>query len=322
MEIDRILQFIRSKGPVLPVQVASELKQNLIIAGAVLSEIAKSGKIKISNTKVGGSPVYYVPEHEYRLQDLYKHLNEKDKRAYDLLKQQKVLRDTSLTPLLRVSLRNIKDFAKPIEVQTSQGTEIFWRWYMTSMQEAEGSIKGFFQQRKPDEPQEKPAEPKEPQAAEPVQPKAAENQPEADDQSETKNHEPREEEPREKSEPKESKNLEGYEKTDNEEIQDSLHEKTKRFFKSKDIKVLDVDIIRKNAEIDYTVDVPTPLGQIQYYCKAKTKKKNTEGDIAQVFVKGQGKKLPVLYISTGDLTKKAREAIGKVYKNLIFKKLG
>jgi len=145
----KILAFIHSKGPILPVQLASEIKQDIIIAGAVLSDLVKSKRILISNTKIGGSPVYYVKEQKFKLQDLYKYLNEKDKRAYDMLKQKMVLRDIMLTPLLRVSLRNIKDFAKPVEVTVGTTKEIFWRWYLTAPEEAEAMIKAFFKKPEP-----------------------------------------------------------------------------------------------------------------------------------------------------------------------------
>jgi len=282
MDHDKIIQVIRSKGLVLPAQITKEINQPILIAGAVLSELSSSGKIKISNTKIGGSPVYYVKEHAYKLTDLYKYLNEKDKRAYDLIKQRKVLRDNVLTPLLRVSLRNIKDFAKPVEVNVGQNKEVFWRWFMTPMSEAGPMINGFFEKPKP----------------QPVKPKIE------------KSEKPKVEKPK-----VEQKSLKP-------EPVGNLHEKTKKYFNSSNIRVLDSEIIRKNSEIDYIVEVPTPIGNIRYFCRAKTKKKSNEGDIAQVFVKGQRKKLPAMLMTTGDLTKKAKEALDTEYENLKFVKLG
>ena len=40
----------------------------------------------------------------------------KKERAFDLLSEQKILKDTEQTPLMRVTLREIKDFAVPIYV--------------------------------------------------------------------------------------------------------------------------------------------------------------------------------------------------------------
>jgi len=285
MDHDKIIQFIRSKGLVLPVQITSQINQPLLIAGAVLSELSSSGKIQISNTKIGGSPVYYVKEHTYKLTELYKHLNEKDKRAYDLIKQRKVLRDQILTPLLRVSLRNIKDFAKPVEVAVGENKELFWRWFMTPMNDAEPLIQNFFAKPKPPK-EEKPkkevkTEVQKPEPPKPVQ-KILEKEP----------------------------------------VQDNLHEKTKKYFNSSNIVILDSEIIRKNSDIDYIIEIPTPIGKIKYYCKVKKTKKCNEGDIAQLFVKGQAKKLPAMLLTNGELTKKAKEALDTEYENLKFKKLG
>jgi len=316
MDNDKVLQFVKSRGPVLPAQLAKELNQNIIIAGALLSGLADQGKIKISNTKIGGSPVYYTEEQKHKLQDLYKYLNEKDKRAYDLIKQKGILRDNVLTPLLRVSLRNIKDFARPIEVGTSKGKEIFWRWYMMPMSQAEPRVKEYFQPAKAEEPKTQDPEPKtqapeqkpgpETRQEEPAEQEKPDQKQETQD-SEHRTHEP----PTNESEPN-TQDPDG----------DPLYEKTKKYFNKQDIKILDTEIIRKNSEIDYIIEVPSQVGKIKYYCKAKVKKKNNEGDIAQAYVKGQMKKLPVLYLTSGDLTKKAQDAIDTEYENLKYKKLG
>ncbi len=316
---DQIIRFIRSKGPILPVQLAGELKKDMIIAGAVLSNLAGSRKVLISNTKVGGSPVYYLPDQAYRLQDLYKYLNEKDKRAYDLLKQRRVLRDITLTPLLRVSLRNIKDFAKPVEVTVGRTKEIFWRWYMTSPQDAETIIKSFFKEQEKEKPAERPKEKEMPGPAEhpvPAEQPKPQALPVPISEPAPVKHVPKEQEEfiRQKEDqqrlkvPEEPKN-------------DSLHVKTKKFFNNKHIIIRNIEVIRKNSEIDYIIDVPSTVGNINYYCKAKSKKKVGDSDLASAFVKGQLKKLPVLFLTVGDLTKKAKEMLDEEFQNLKVKKI-
>lgn len=325
MDRDKILQFIRMRGMVVPVQLASEIKQNTIITGAILAEMVKSRVIEISNTKVGGSPVYYVKESRHRLQELYKYLNEKDRRSYDLLKERKILRDNELTPLLRVSLRNIKDFAKALEVNTGSGREIFWKWYLLSNDEAEKTIRNMLSPRESSEQKEvqqageKPGEgaDKEAHGTDPVQqpapgakaqanrgpgepanePEAAAKKPDAKAQTHLV--------PAEKRPP--AKDL---------RLQDSLHDKTKKYFNSKGIAVISVEVVRKNAEMDYVVDVPSQVGNITYYCKAKAKKRCNDGDLAAAYVKGQLKKLPVLFITTGELTKKAKEMLDREFQNM------
>lgn len=143
---EKLLQIVRQKGPVLPVALTSELKGNILLASAVLSEFVSEKKLHISNTKIGGSPVYYLPEQRPLLQNLYKYLNEKDKKSFDLLKEHKVLRHTDLDPLTRVSLSNIKDFAVPLEVLYHDQKEIFWKWYLAADDEVKEKIHTYLTQ--------------------------------------------------------------------------------------------------------------------------------------------------------------------------------
>jgi len=322
---DKILQFIRAKGPILPVQLASELKKDIIIAGAVLSNLTSSKKVLISNTKIGGSPVYYLKEQTYKLQDLYKYLNEKDKRAYDLLKQRRVLRDITLTPLLRVSLRNIKDFAKPVEVTVGTTKEIFWRWYLTTPDDAGTIIKSFFKQQEKPEPEKIIKRVKKP---DPGPQAELIKKPKPDIQPKPKQIiEPKPEQKPEKQVPKEQEEFirqkEGQQelKTIEEPQNDSLHAKTKKYFNTKHIIIKNIEVIRKNSEIDYIIEVPSTVGNITYYCKVKSKKKVGDSDLASAFVKGQLKKLPVLFLTAGELTKKAKEMLDEEFQNLKIKKI-
>src|SRR3989338_3156804 len=121
----KVLEYVRMRGPVIPVQISKQIGSNILFAGAVLSELFAGGKIKISTAKIGGSPVYYFPGQESRLTMLYPYLHQREKHVYDLLKDKKILHDKSLEPVERVALREIKDFACPIQVNN----ELFWRWY-------------------------------------------------------------------------------------------------------------------------------------------------------------------------------------------------
>ncbi|MBU0461329.1 MAG: hypothetical protein KJ574_01950, partial [Nanoarchaeota archaeon] len=138
---DRILQLVRSRGPLLPAQLNKELNTNVLFASAMLGELVDRGVLKLSRAKIGSSPVYYVPGQEARLELLYKYLAKPEQTAYDLLKQNKILRDYDQQPVIRVALRAIKDFAFPLEVTLDNNTEIFWRWHLVSEKESEEMIK-------------------------------------------------------------------------------------------------------------------------------------------------------------------------------------
>ncbi|MFC1697910.1 hypothetical protein ACFL1H_06230 [Nanoarchaeota archaeon] len=137
---DKIMSLARAKGYVIPADVAKVIQKDQLVSSAYLSELSSSKKLKVSNIKVGNSPVYYLPENKHRLVELNNYLNAKDKDAYNLLSEKKMLRDNKLTPLLRVSLRQIKDFAIPLNVSVQGKSEIFWKWFLLSDEHAKEII--------------------------------------------------------------------------------------------------------------------------------------------------------------------------------------
>src|SRR3989344_5745384 len=124
---DKVLAFVKAKGPVIPMQVAKDLGKDTFYAGAILSELLNNKIIKISSAKIGGTPVYYMPGQEEKLTMLYNGLQQKEKEAYNLLKEKAILKDKETEPAIRVALRAIKDFAIPFY---NQNQEIMWRWYL------------------------------------------------------------------------------------------------------------------------------------------------------------------------------------------------
>jgi hypothetical protein len=127
---DAVLTLITQQGPCVPADLTSATQTDSIILGAIFSSLVEQKKIKITQLKWGGSPLYYAPGQEDLIQKLYTKLNEKDKRAYDLLKEEGILRDDELTPLQRTCLRNLPDFAIQLKVTKQQNPLIFWRWYL------------------------------------------------------------------------------------------------------------------------------------------------------------------------------------------------
>lgn len=321
--LDKVLGIVKGKGPLLPADIAREINTNQIMAGAMLSELAGKGQIKISTVKVGGSPLYYAPGQEYKLQQYAVKLGGKEKEAYELLKARGVVRDRSLEPVVRVALRAIKDFAKPLEVTIRGETEIFWKWYMLSSEQAGDIIR---QQLVP-----KPAEPAkaEPVAALVEAPKPEVKKPEPEVKKheiakpeqkkiteEPKAEKKEEKKPEPKKVPEEQKQI-----FEDKAIDDPFMNKILANFKRNAVEVLEKKIIKKNSEIDMIIRIPSPVGSLKYYCKAKNKAKPSDSDISAAYVQGHMKKLPVLFIYTGELTKKAKEMLNREFDNLTVKKM-
>ena len=269
---EKIIQLIKVKGPVIPAQISKEIETNIIMASAYLSELSSNNLVKISNIKIGGSPLYYLPGQEHKLQDFVNKLHEKEKKSYDLLKQNKVLRDSSLDPVSRVTLRQIKDFAIPLKVDYKDNSEIFWKWYLLSNKEAEELIKVQLKPKKPLKGIQKPL----------------------------------------KEEKPEKKEIKAVKK----EIEDSFFNEIQQYFSKNKINILDKKIIRKKKDIELLIEIPSSVGNLKYFCKAKNKKKITDGDLSSVYIQAQSRKLPVLFLTKGELTKKAKEMLEKEFKGL------
>ncbi len=152
---EKILDVLRRGGPQVAPKVAREVKGEAIIVSAYLSELKASGKVKISQMKIGTSPLYYLPGQEKQLVLFADRLNPKDRSVFDKLEQLKVLREAQLDLLGKVALRKMKDFAIPLQVSIGGQTELFWRWYMLDPAETNLIVSSLLQQVGPrDEMQE------------------------------------------------------------------------------------------------------------------------------------------------------------------------
>ncbi len=122
----KIFFAFKQRGPSLPVHIARATGLSMLFASAFLSELLSERKIKMSYMKVGNSPIYYLPGQEIHLENFAHHLNDKEKEAFTLLQNKKILQDSEQTPAIRVALRSIKDFAIPLKKED----KIFWRYYL------------------------------------------------------------------------------------------------------------------------------------------------------------------------------------------------
>ncbi len=321
---DRIVQIIKEKGPVIPLNISKELGINTIFSGAMLSELTDKKILKITHAKMGGSPLYYLPGQEKMLEMLFEKLPEKHQKAYSRLKQNLVLRESEQEPVIRAALRELKDFAIPLEVQAGDIKETFWKWYLTTDDEAARLIK---QKLGIKEEKEEKKQAKE-QSTQKILDKKIE---ERERGAKQKKEEEISDELKEKLKDKIRRELEQQTfkkkeiqkrivEVDDKSDDDDLFKRAFAYFKRNDIQVLEYKILRKNSEIDFIVLLPSPVGALKYFCKVLGKKRVSEGDIATVYVAGQKKHLPILLLTTGDVAKKAMQKIVSEYSGLTVKK--
>ena len=128
---ERILYLLRIRGPSLPVHVSKEIKADIIFSSAFLSELVSDKKIKVSNMRVGSSPIYFLSGQEQSLEKFSEYLKSKEKEVFLLLKEKRFLIDSEQLPAVRVAIREIKDFAIPFK----RGEELVWRYFLASESE-------------------------------------------------------------------------------------------------------------------------------------------------------------------------------------------
>ena len=96
---------------------------------------------------------------------------------------------------------------------------------------------------------------------------------------------------------------------------DAFAQQVAHFFTKKQGIFVRFSVIKK-GEIECVVDVPGIFGTIRYFCKAKNKKKCTEGEFATAFVAAQLEKLPALFLSPADVSQKLLDKIQVTYPNM------
>jgi len=295
---EKILTFIKNNGPSLPIQVAKAASIEPLFASAFLSELYREGKILMSHMKIGSSSLYLLREQEAMLESFFEHLNPREKEAFLILKNEKVLKDSSLTPVIRVALRAIPDFAIKFVFNEEGKEEIFWRYFLISEEDAKKilSEKININQKKEVSPILGEIEKKENIVIE----KEADNVIKLEETTIKDKHE------RIKKIRKSKEKL--IEETD-------LSKKIKDYAIKRNIQIKDFAFLSKK-EIKAKILVDTPLGQQEYVLVAKDKKKISDADIALAFQLAQTEKTPLILISPGKLDKKAEEQLS-IFKNIL-----
>jgi hypothetical protein len=134
----KIMNFISQRGPSLPAHLTKVTEMNLTFTSAILSELLSEKKIKLSNLRVGASPLYYIPGQEEKLEAFIGNLKEPEVEAFRKLKQNKILDDEKQSPVLRVALRSIRDFAIPLK----SNDKIYWKYHLLPNEKASLAISG------------------------------------------------------------------------------------------------------------------------------------------------------------------------------------
>jgi NADH dehydrogenase/NADH:ubiquinone oxidoreductase subunit G len=293
---EKILSTIKTKGPSLPVQIAREIEFSPLFASAFLSELKDEGKIRISNMRVGSSPLYYMPGQEQQLEKFVPYLNQREKEAFQKLKQGQVLEDSEQDPVVRVALRAIKDFAVPVKIRINGESKLFWKYFTLGDNEVAKLIK------------ENTAQIPAPEKKESLEKEEPEEKTETVREKEIK------QETLEEARPLAEKR-----KVKAKESEFAIN--VKDYLGAKEIEIMHV-VAEKKKEFEAKIRIDTLFGKQIYYLIAKDKKNVNDNDLALALQKARGEKLPAVFMAPGDLNKKARDHLQQ-WGNLVkFEKLG
>ncbi len=339
---DKILSAIRMRGPSVPVGIAKSVGISPLFASAFLSELRGEEKIKVSDMKVGSSPLYYLPGQEAMLENFVEHLNQKEREAFRLLKNNKLLVDTEQTPVMRVALRAIKDFAVPLKINVNGAPKIFWKHFAVS----EAEFEDIFRDRVLGEGKKSKTEGKTEEAVKGEAERAVEVEvkdekfesgeeiksesklieeikEEVSDDLEKKKVEKKHKRKKSEGVVKE-KEVKVKEKEIEEELKEEVEKKilesefgkkVKDYLSGREIEVLEI-IMDKKKEFIAKIRVDGVFGKQEYYMTAKDKKNVSDNDLTVVLQKAQSDKMPAIIMSLGELNKKGKEYISQ-WGNLI-----
>jgi len=296
---ERIVNTIKLRGPSLPVHIARTLSTTPIFASAFLSELYAEGRIKISNMKVGSSPLYFLHGQEALLENFIEHLNQKEKEAFHLLKKEKILFDESQTPVIRIALRALKDFAIPIKTTIKGEPKGIWKYHLLTDKEFVSLVELSMLSKSSSIIQEIP--PQIPQHThKPITQEIPESQSEKPIPiAQTAVNEIPVEKPIKKMKARDFE----------------FSNKIKEYLQVKDIELLSI-IEEKKKEFSARIRIDMPFGKQEYLLVAKDKKRISEIDLAMAHQKAQLDKILTLVMSPGDLDKKAIEYV-RAWRNLV-----
>lgn len=314
----KIIKILNTRGPSLPIQIGKEMNMNSLFASAFLSELSQEKKVKISNLKVGGSPLYYLLGQEEQLINFIQYLHPKETEAFNQIKEKKLLKDVDLEPAIRIAMRSIRDFA----IGFKKDDEIYWKYFLdeeTPTQEIPHEVPVKSQEESV-KSQEVPKEITPPPINDPTPQKET-----TPSSTKTPKKESKE------TTPSPTKTLEPIKQPSKQNFVNPLiiqkESKPKPQFIqniiseiSKNYKIIE-ELNFKVKEYNCIIQIRSELGPINFLTKVKDKKKISETDLKNHLSDAQKIPLPALYLHTGNLSKKGIELTEKYASILKVKKI-
>ncbi len=117
---DKVVLLLKEKGPLMPVEISTNVGYDSFVMRAVLLELINQGLIKRSKRPIGSSLIYYLPEHENKMRELiYNDLGIPQKKVLHHLRELGRIDASQLTPHERAFINELADFLKIEKINES-----------------------------------------------------------------------------------------------------------------------------------------------------------------------------------------------------------
>jgi len=300
---NEIVGILEKIGPSFPAQISREMRRDLMLVSAVLSEMKSKDKIKATTRPVGSSLIYYLEKDEAEAKNiLFKSLNDIEKKFVLMMKNYGAVYSEELGSQERFLAKNLRDFIieKSLKINNYE-KNVFYFVNLNDIQAVEIIRK-----------RTEPSNEKEEKSLQKT----------IEDNVEKNLEKPLKEisemdKAEERNPQKTLKQIPEKPKEENNEIKfnSDFEKKIGSFFENKSMSVKKSLGDKKNPV--YIASLSYPLGEQEFYVSAKSKKSIKEEDILLLFCEAKKMKLPLLFITNGNLTKKCDEYVKKEFGSFV-----
>jgi hypothetical protein len=279
--ISKVVEFLRINGPSHPVQIGKVLGKDTMMTSAILSEVVSSGRVKMTERKVGNYSLFFLQGQEEKVYEMLKNnLSFIEKKLIERFESRSFIPHSELTTQDKFILPGMRDLLLPLKVKYGDSEVIICKYYNVPNEQIMPSITEMMIKAAPKEvkvSEEKPTERKESifekRAPDRVLPKK-------------------------------------------EAPASGFQTRVESWLSENDIEILKTDVKRKDKEIEYTVKVKLPVEQ-EYFVKCKEKNRISESDISLAYTEAMQKKMPTIFLTSGKVSKKILAIVEKKFGGLV-----
>jgi hypothetical protein len=285
----KIVKFLSENGPSHPIQVGKVLNKDSFMTSAILSEVLSKGSVKKSKKNVGNTPIFYLEGQEDKaMKILEDSLNLIERKILKSFRERKVVADQEVTVQERFVLQNLTDFVVPLNVKANGKEMTIWKVVGVS----NDLVADLFKKTTVREPVKRVEAVK--RVLEPVR-----QQPEPE-QSIFADEFKREKSP--KQSPK--SDLGDFELEVQKKIQEMGGE------------IVEQEVVRKGSELNIVAKFTNPF-EHKCFIKARGKKRISNSDLSMAYTEGADRKMPVVLLTYGKLSKKSKEYSNKKFGDML-----